>query len=953
MSDSKKFLTRGSALAVCCLALTGVLAFAQDANTRATVTYPSAHAVSRALRELPIDVGLGAEMEAPRPLPVPMMTRGGFGAASADPVLQKEVRPFVSATKGANFDGVGANGFAPSDVNLAVGPNHIVQTVNVQLAVISKSGTLLSGPTNLITFFAPLGGDCAARASDPIVNYDRLADRWVISDVGIGTTSSSFSECIGVSKTNDPAGAYSLYAFSFGTTLNDYPKVGVWPTASNSAYLASYNLFANGIFNGAKLCGFDRTKMLAGTANPAQLCVKTPNTEGGYLPSDLDGPTPPTDGTPGLFLTWQNNNPGQLFLRKLSLNFAANFGQGAVSLSLPTAISVANTSIACVGTAGACVPQSGTTQLLDTLGDRLMHRFPVRHFADHDRAVANHAVANGSQVAFRWYELLDPAGTVTVNQQGTFAPDTTFRWMGSMAEDKLGDIAVGYSASSTAIHPAIRFTGRVPSDPLGTLETEASILEGTGSQTAGLSRWGDYTALLVDPSDDCTFWYTNQYEKVNGTFNGSTHIGSFAFAGCAAAGTPTVTLSVAKLNFLKTVIGVTSKRSFTLTNTGTATLNISSITASGDFAISSKTCGATVATGARCAVSVTFTPTAKGTRNGSLTFTDDASPGPQVVSLVGTGTAVKLTPTSLKFGTVTVGTTSPQQTITVTNVSAATVTFTSIGIVGLNPGDFPITADTCGATLAGGANCAVGISFKPLGTGTRKASLKLADDGGGSPQLLNINGTGTIVSVFPSSLSFGTVTVGTSSAARSVTVRNTGSVSLSFTGFSILGTGAGNFLIFSNTCASTLAAGASCVVKIEFKPITTGAHSATLNISDDGGGSPQLLNINGTGTIVSVSPSSLSFGTVTVGTSSAAQSVTVSNTGSVSLSFTGFSILGTGAGNFLIFSNTCASTLAAGTSCVVKIEFKPITTGAHSATLNISDDGGGSPQKVSLAGSGG
>jgi Abnormal spindle-like microcephaly-assoc'd, ASPM-SPD-2-Hydin len=740
LSDSKKFLIRGSALAVCCLALTGVLAFAQDANTRATVTYPSAHAVSRALRELPIEAGLAEELEAPRPLPVPMMTRGGFGAANVDPALQKEVRPFVSATKGADFDGVGANGFAPSDVNLAVGPNHIVQTVNVQLAVISKSGTLLSGPTNLTTFFAPLGGDCFAGASDPIVNYDRLADRWVISDVGIGKT---FSECIGVSKTNDPAGAYSLYAFSFGTTLNDYPKVGVWPTASNSAYLATYNLFANGrTFNGAGICGFDRTKMLAGSANPAQLCATTPNTEGGYLPSDLDGPTPPADGTPGLFLTWQNNNPGQLFLRKLTLNFAA----ATASLSAPTAISVANTSIACSGTAGACVPQTGTTQLLDTLGDRLMHRFPVRHFADHDRAVANHAVASGSQVAFRWYELLDPAGTVTLNQQGTFAPDTTFRWMASAAEDKNGDLAIGYSASSASIHPAIRFTGRVPGDPAGTLETEASIIEGTGSQTSAttkLSRWGDYTALLVDPSDDCTFWYTNQYEKVNGTFNWSTHIGSFAFAGCAAAGTPAATLSVAKLSFPKTVIGVTSKpKSATLTNTGTATLNISSITASGDFAIFSKTCGATVATGASCVVSVTFTPTAKGTRNGSLTFTDNASPSPQVVTLVGTGTAIKLTSTSLKFGTVTVGTTGPQQTITVTNVSAATVTFTSIGIVGLNPGDFLITSNNCGATLAGGANCAIGISFKPLATGTRKASLKLADDGGGSPQTAALSGTG-------------------------------------------------------------------------------------------------------------------------------------------------------------------------------------------------------------------
>src|SRR6202023_1757307 len=155
--------------------------------------------------------------------------------------------------------------------------------------------------------------------------------------------------------------------------------------------------------------------------------------------------------------------------------------------SAPKTISVANFVQAC----GSCVPQTGTTQTLDTLSDRVMYRFAVRHFADHDRAVVNHAVqTGGGQVGVRWYELFDPAGAVTVNQQGTFAPDTTYRWMASMAEDKNGDIGVGYSASSSSIHPAIRFTGRVPSDPPGTLETEASIVAGTGLNTPS-PHWGD------------------------------------------------------------------------------------------------------------------------------------------------------------------------------------------------------------------------------------------------------------------------------------------------------------------------------------------------------------------------------------------------------------------------------------------------------------------------------
>ncbi len=736
MSYCRKFLPVNGALVVCCLTLTGALAFAQDASSKTTVRYPTAHAVSHPLREMPIDASPTEEQEAPRPLPVPLMTRG-LTATKSDPVRQSAVRPYVSATKGIDFDGVPANGFAPSDVNLAVGPNHIVQTVNVRIAVYNKSGTLLSGPTNFTTFFASLGGNCAAGSSDPIVNYDRLADRWVVSDVGIGST---FSECVAVSKTNDPTGAYNLYAFSFGTTVNDYPKLGVWPTTSNSAYLATYNLFANGsTFNGADICGFDRTKMLAGSANPAQLCMKTPNTEGGYLPSDLDGPTPPTDGTPGLFLSWQNNNPGQLFLRTLTLNFATS----TATLSAPTTISVANSTLAC-GNGGTCVPQKGTTQTLDTLGDRLMYRMAYRKFPDHERVVVNHAVANGSQVAVRWYELLDVSGAVTVNQQGTFAPDTTFRWMASAAMDKSNDIAIGYSASSSTINPAIRFTGRVPGDPSGTLETEASILEGTGSQTGGLSRWGDYTALQVDPGDDCTFWYTNQYQKVNGSFDWSTHIGSFIFSNCGGGGGgPAVSLSATVLNFKKVPVGQTSSpQSVTLTNTGSATLNISSITPSGDYHISTNTCGATVAAGASCSVSVTLTPTKGGKRTGNLTFTDNAPTSPQVVALTGVGQSITVSPTSLNFGTVAVGNTSSQQSVTVTNVGPTTVTFTGFVLAGTAPGDYLISANTCGTTIAPGANCSVGVEFKPTKTGTRNAKLNVKNNGGGSPSSAALTGVG-------------------------------------------------------------------------------------------------------------------------------------------------------------------------------------------------------------------
>jgi hypothetical protein len=165
-----------------------------------------------------------------------------------------------------------------------------------------------------------------------------------------------------------------------------------------------------------------------------------------------------------------------------------------------------------------------------------MFRLAYRNFGDHESLVVNHSVQNASGVkGVRWYELQDPNGSPFVYQQGTFIPDPTSRWMGSIAMDRVGDIAVGYSASSRTIRPAIRYTGRTPVDPLGTLEDENSIIEGGGSQQPNLARWGDYSALTIDPVDDCTFWFTTEYHQADGGFNWNTRIASFQFPSCGAS----------------------------------------------------------------------------------------------------------------------------------------------------------------------------------------------------------------------------------------------------------------------------------------------------------------------------------------------------------------------------------------------------------------------------------
>jgi len=626
------------ALTLCGLTI-ATFAFAKD-TSKTVETFPSGFAVSQRVSDLPIElsVEVGEQIHEPGPGPLRLKETTAGVLPEEDAVLQKEAKPLVPAAAGASFNGISSPGYVPSDSNLAVGPNEIVEVVNVQFAVYSKTGAALAGPTNIQHLFGPLGGVCASTYGDPIVLYDREADRWVLSEIGSNSAGSVGAECIAVSKTSDPTGAYYLYGYSFGSDLNDYPKLSTWATATNSAYLATYNIFEDFLsYTGADLCALDRTKMLAGNASAAQICKKTPGSEFGYLPGDMDGPTPPLNGTPGPFISWYNNNPGQLYLRTLNVNFAV----GTATLSAPTVISVASSSLAC-GNGGQCVPQHGTTQTLDSLGDRLMYRFAIRHFADHDRAVVNHAVGTGGHVAVRWYELYDPTGSVTLNQQGTFAPDSTYRWMASLAEDQVGNIGMGYSASSSSINPGIRFTGRVPSDAAGTMETESTILQGTGSQVGSSAyRWGDYTAMQVDPSDDCTFWYVDQYQKVNGQFDWTTNISSFAFNSCSGStGAPAVTLSPTSLTYSKRSVGTTGCcQTVTLTNSGAEALNISNIATTGDFGTKkvAASCGSTVAAGASCIVKVSFTPTQTGTRAGSLSFTDNAPGSPQSVALAGAG----------------------------------------------------------------------------------------------------------------------------------------------------------------------------------------------------------------------------------------------------------------------------------------------------------------------------
>jgi hypothetical protein len=653
----------------------------------------------------------------------------GPGAAAPpsplpDAALQEKVLPQVAATVGLSFDGLGQGqyGFgiqyAPPDTNGAVGATQYVQWVNVEFAVFSKStGALISGPSPGNAIWAGFGGACqTANDGDPIVQYDKIANRWIFTQFVV--SSQPYQQCVAVSTTSDATGTYNRYAFAFGNNFPDYPKLGVWP----DAYYISFNMFLNGqSFEGADACAMDRNAMLNGTTAKI-VCFQQSSSITSLLPADMDGTIPPNSGEPGFFANFGTDNKS-VRLWKLHVDFSTPANS---KFTGPTVLSVAPFTRQCFS---ACVAQPGTSQRLDALGDRPMYRLAYRKFADgHESLYFNHSVTTG----VRWYEIHNPNSGPTVFQQGTFGPDSNTRWMGSIAADQSGDIALGYSEASTSMYPSVYFTGRVAADTPDMMEAEQMIVAGTGSQTGGLSRWGDYSSMTLDPADDCTFWYTQEYIRANGSFNWNTRIANLKFAACGAS--PQVILSTTKLNFGKVSIAEASTaQSITLTNTGTGRLNISNLAASGDFAIFSNTCGAQLNAGARCSVNVTFTPTIKGTRKGALSFTDNAPANLQTVALSGVGVSLVLCPTSLNFGVTRAGKASSPQTIVITNVSSSTVTFSGITLAGANAADY----------LLIGATCSARIAFAPQATGKSAAKLNVSSNGGGSPQTVELNGTAT------------------------------------------------------------------------------------------------------------------------------------------------------------------------------------------------------------------
>ncbi len=487
--------------------------------------------------------------------------------APSSPSISGTLANFEGLSNQDNFNIFGGRVNPPDPVG-DVGPNHYVEMTNLTFAVYDKAGNRLLGPVDTGTlwdgFVIP---DCTDPSGDPVVLYDQFSDRWLLSQFttrGLDDPSLPFYNCVAISTTPDPTGAYYRYAFKTqadpeapagGSFFPDYPKYGVWKdsyvmTTRDFGFLTGY---------GISVYALEKNKMINGQAKARAVqffldsnVVPLEMIGDGLLPPDVDGKTKPKTDAPAPIIGTQDDGAGYgatfdaVNIWELRVQWNAT---ATASLSGPTQLPVApfDSVFPCVGGQGSrdCLPQPGitnTAQYLDILSyrQRPTYRLAYRNFGTYESYVTNQSVEAAPGVAgVRWYEIRRMNGAYSIYQQGTYAPgDGIHRWMGSAAMDKKGNLAIGYSVvNGTDVFPGIRYTGRLKTDPLGQMTLgEGVIINGSGVQRTTNSRWGDYTSLNVDPVDDCTFWYVNEYYTAAGqassTAGWQTRIASFKLPGC-------------------------------------------------------------------------------------------------------------------------------------------------------------------------------------------------------------------------------------------------------------------------------------------------------------------------------------------------------------------------------------------------------------------------------------
>jgi hypothetical protein len=567
---------------------------------------------------------------------------------------------------------------------------------------------------------------------------------------------------------------------------------------------------------------------------------------------------------------------------------------------------------------------------------------------------------------------LSPGAACSINV--TFTPTVTAAQAGTMTiiDNAAGGSQVVSLAGTGSGAPAVRLS------PIALTFSNQTVNTSSASQSISLTNTGAGPLTILSVATTGDYAQTNtcgssvaakatckisvaftpttsgaRHGTVVVTDNATSSPQSATLTGTGVA--PTVAFSPTSLSFANQTVNTSSAtKTIVLTNNTGAQLSISKIAASSNYS-ETNTCGTGIAAGGTCNILVTFKPTSAATIHGTITITDTAATSPQNVPLTGTGiaAAIGFVPAALTFADQTVGTTSTASMVTLSNTGTATLTIHSISITGAGSGDFAQT-HTCGGTLAPGKSCTISTTFKPTATGIRTASLTVSDSVSGSPQTVPLTGTGIapVAVLSPSSITFAKQAVSTTSPASVVTLSNTGNATLNINSISISGTNRADFGQ-SNGCGTSLAAGTSCAISVTFDPLAAGTRQASLSVVDNAAGSPQTAALTGVGTApsVSFSTSTITFPSTVVGTSSPEGGVTLFNTGNAALLISSITLTGANAGDFSQTSN-CGLSVPAGSNCTINALFSPTAAGQRTAAISVADNLAGSPQSVTLTGTG-
>ena len=704
------------------------------------------------------------------------------------------------------FGGVNFTGQIPPDENLSVGINttganpatQIVDVVNTSYTIFTASGQgVKSGYLNGLFAGLTTSMCSSVNGGDPIALFDKLDGRWIISQLAYNSTYTDDHLCLAISQTSDATGAYDAYDFSFGSNLPDYPKLAVWP---DGIYFSANIYASNGStlqFQGAQACSFPRGYVtIPPPSGQITFSCSSGSDAGIYniLPADLE------------------NLPGTVSLPSGSdyyMQYVENIGPGAGNdlriyqfnpnsglLNIVSDLTVNDYHDACGG--GTCIPQTGTTQQLDSLGDRLMYRLSYRGYGDHDQMVVNHSVqinSSDNQTGVRWYVIRrDQGGPFYVNKESTFSPDVSaYRWMGSIAQNKNGDLGLGYSTSGVTSVPGIAVTGL--KNGIDTLmEQEQRMYNGSDQSHQGTySRWGDYSSMSVDPTDDCSFWYTNEYVKpavLSFDFLWNTVIGKLSFGDCSGSASPGFSLSA------------NAPTTRTVNPGGNASYSITVTPASGYNGVVDLSVGSGCPTGAACSLS-----------QSQIDF--GASSAPVTTTLtVNTGSST----TAQNYNIVIKGTDHTNSSITGQTSVVLAVT------------DFSLSSNPSSQTVTAGTNASYTITANALNGYSGTVSLSV---GSSCP-------AGLTCAFGSTSISAGSSTTLTISGTTSVTTKSTFTITVTGTASGLTHTTtasltvnppAPDFSISGSPGSQTVTAGAGTSYTVTITPSGGFTGSVSLSVS--------------------------------------------------------------------------------------------------------------------------